>query len=654
MKVLVFLVLVVCAPSVYAQAVPPTPPAAPAGKLPEIHERQFLVNVSPGATVKLTGANLKDAKLSIVLNDGTKDAIVPESAITKEDSAVSFVVPTVPLRRYHVVVTLPADKETRTVTAGHLEVTDETPVVRRITPRTTLTRAITLSDRFDFEVVGERLGDQACKNAGSADCRLRLSIGNEPIELRECAPLTAEETKEAQRIGRGGTCEVTVGKSLKQDRCITWTERTNAVCVHNLTTGEFGGKKTIQVRTAGGTSNGVDVGISRITVQTIKWVTLVLFAAVIGLVVGFGRHVHQSPASNSTRLRLMSWALMDEQTNTYSLSKLQILAWVAVIIYSYVYFFLARVYVQGFDAVPRLPENLATLIGVTGGTSLVTMMLTRSRGSKGAGSAQPELADLVSSGGVLAPDRAQYLAWTVIGCIGYILVVLKASPDALMDLPKVDDTILQAMGLSALVYVGGKAVRLPGPVVNEVKPTASANALTLNIKGQNFHEKAIVSIDGMPVEAKLTANTPMSTSVSAALMSDITIDLQSNTWNTGDHLLRLTNIDGQFGETWFAVDAPVIDEVSDAPTNAAMKDKITAGATPITVTAKGSNFRLGSTAEWLAPGSSSPELIAASNVTVSSPTLAQIRFAPGANKGAGTVSLTSPRGIRASRQVTVV
>jgi hypothetical protein len=58
--------------------------------------------------------------------------------------------------------------------------------------------------------------------------------------------------------------------------------------------------------------------------------------------------------------------------------------------------------------------------------------------------------------------------------VGYVVLVLKNPPDAFTTMPALDDRLLTAMGLSALVYVGGKAVRLPGPVMNEVAAVAAA------------------------------------------------------------------------------------------------------------------------------------------------------------------------------------
>jgi hypothetical protein len=153
-------------------------------------------------------------------------------------------------------------------------------------------------------------------------------------------------------------------------------------------------------------SRPISVHITRVTARTVKWVSFALLVGLIGAVMGFGRHAHQPAAGNSTRLRFMSWALLDEQTNSYSLSKLQFLLWAAVVAYCCVYFSMANVFVQGkFDVFPALPESFEWLIGVTGGTSLLTTLLSRSRASKGAGTAVPTVSDLITTGGVLAPDR---------------------------------------------------------------------------------------------------------------------------------------------------------------------------------------------------------------------------------------------------------
>ena len=92
-------------------------------------------------------------------------------------------------------------------------------------------------------------------------------------------------------------------------------------------------------------------------------------------------------------------------------------------------------------------------------------------------------------------------------------------------------------------------------------------------------------------------------------------------WNTGDHLLRLTNIDGQFAEKWFTVDTPLMSNVTDA---AGVADTVAASVSPVAVIVTGRNLRSGSTSQWLPSGGTDPTLIDAAQLSVVSATQATV------------------------------
>jgi hypothetical protein len=425
------------------------------------------------------------------------------------------------------------------------------------------------------------------------------------------------------------------------------------VCIHGLNTDDDGGPRKLQVSAAGRLSEPITVRVSRFTPRTIKWLSFTFFVFLVGGLLVIGRHVRESVAANPSHLRLLSWMLLDEQTNSYSLSKLQLLLWAAVVLYCYLYFFLASVFVQGRSDFPPLPTNFGWLLGVTGGTTLMTTFLTRARGSKGAGGSTPVLSDLVSTGGVLAPDRLQFLAWTIVGCVGYIMLVLREQPELLTLLPELKPELVSVMGVSALVYLGGKAVRLPGPIINEGVATfdAAKDELTLKIKGQNLYKDAVAIIDGVPADvSSRPKSTPMGSGVDPSLMSELELVIKGSMWKTGDHSLHLINLDGQFAEAWFAVDAPQLTNVTDSTT----ADQIKGAKTAVNVKVTGQHLRSGSSAEWLPPGATAATIIPEAQVAVKSDTSAEVTLTPGDAKGAARLTLVAPRSrIRAVRSVTV-
>jgi hypothetical protein len=169
-------------------------------------------------------------------------------------------------------------------------------------------------------------------------------------------------------------------------------------------------------------------------------------------------------SNQAYKLRLL---FLDPETDSYSLSKLQFYLWTVAALFSYSYLFISRVLVQNVTW-PDIPENLPGVIAVAAGTSISSLFITASKGSKGAGPIQPGFADFITSGGVVAPDRVQMLLWTLFGVCAFIVASLGDPPGTIKSLPTVPDNLLYLMGLSSAGYLGGKLARKAGPVVNEI------------------------------------------------------------------------------------------------------------------------------------------------------------------------------------------
>ena len=132
-----------------------------------------------------------------------------------------------------------------------------------------------------------------------------------------------------------------------------------------------------------------------------------MVAALAGLVVLMVRGV-KLMGEGHTRRSFARAALIDEATNTYGLSKFQLLAWTAATIFGYLYLSVARGFVQGVFTLADIPENLPGIILVAGSTSLLALGADVAHGSKGAGDEHPSLADFFTNGGVIAPERLQF------------------------------------------------------------------------------------------------------------------------------------------------------------------------------------------------------------------------------------------------------
>lgn len=160
--------------------------------------------------------------------------------------------------------------------------------------------------------------------------------------------------------------------------------------------------------------------------------------------------------------------LIDPTSRTYSLSRFQFLWWLAILLFSYSYLFVARgIWVAGdwrfYDlsgsAYPML-ISLGTLIGAQSTERMI--------GPKGASDFRPVFTDLVSHGGIISLDRIQQLAISIIAGVMFIWIVWQTAPTT-ATLPDVPEKILTLMGFSSAGYLAGKFARKAGPILDDVE-----------------------------------------------------------------------------------------------------------------------------------------------------------------------------------------
>src|SRR5215203_3717901 len=121
-------------------------------------------------------------------------------------------------------------------------------------------------------------------------------------------------------------------------------------------------------------------------------------------------------------------------------------------------------------------------------------------GVKGSGEEHPSVADLVVHGGVLALDRVQQVVWTLIA-LGMFIRITVSTYETASSLPEIPTELLTLMGLSSAGYLGGKLVRGPGPVVEQVTTPDAGGIL---IKGQHLSKDAFIWLDGVQQKGKVT------------------------------------------------------------------------------------------------------------------------------------------------------
>jgi hypothetical protein len=386
---------------------------------------------------------------------------------------------------------------------------------------------------------------------------------------------------------------------------------------------------------------------------------------------------------------------IDKQTNSYSLSKFQLLMFSAVFIFGYLYVFLCHWLVQWQFTLPDVPSSFSGILAMSAGTAVAAAGATAARGSKGAGGVRPSAADFIATGGQVVPERFQFFVWTLVACFGFLALLVSQNPATLDKFPDFPQGLLYVMGVSAGGYLGGKVTRSPGPVIHNIAwdkdtgdPTVQGELI---VQGENLSRHAEFFIDGIQlpintdtVKKKLDLVTPTpqeqasDTSFSSQLIIKIAsvagIDL-----STGDHGFRITNKDGQFADANVTVDPPVITAVAKAPPPgpaappppaadapaaparaapppgpaAPPKKMISAGQTEVVIRVTGSGFRKNSTARWRPAKVTAATPLPASSVTFVDTTRLEIKLIPG-DPGTGTLTVTTPNGLSAVSEVTVV
>lgn len=277
---------------------------------------------------------------------------------------------------------------------------------------------------------------------------------------------------------------------------------------------------------------------------------------IVLLIIWILKQREKAISEGNVRGRILSAIFLDPETNTYSLSKTQFYAWTAAAVFGYVYLTISKSWIQGDFTFADIPDNLPGIIFVSASTTAVAVGITSAKGSKGSGELNPSLADLVSSGGVIAAERVQFVVWTIIGIIAFIALTLATEPGHIKDLPTIPEKFLLLMGISSFGYLGGKLARKPGPVISKIE--AETGSLTLTIQGSSLSPDATFKIDDADVPPNCLNNTAhpdgkpevVETSDQPGFAKVLRLVIEPTgpvmeKWLTGDHMLTVTNPDGQ-------------------------------------------------------------------------------------------------------------
>jgi hypothetical protein len=369
------------------------------------------------------------------------------------------------------------------------------------------------------------------------------------------------------------------------------------------------GKQAVYLVHNGAKSDAQTITIVPVSKNNPRNYALAVVAGLIVLVyllISAGRRALQV----GNRSFILSALFLDEETQTYSLSKCQFYAWTLAAILGYVFLAFSMSYVQRSAVFPDIPDGLPGIILASAGTAVLATGITSSRGSKGAGPVHPSLADFVTNGGVVAPERLQFVLWTVVGTTTFLTIVFNSDPLTVNGLPKIPSGFLQLMGISSAAYLGGKLARKPGPVIktisvakiteapgpvddqyfpeNQPKPTPQYPVLTLHLQGENLDPKGSVKVDTQALRGDLfwIKGTP---DPQTGFCSDLFVSLNNAAAYIKDsHMLTLVSSDSQSADVAFPVDPMKIESVSNPDANG-------------NVIVTGKNFAAPTTYEWQDP-----------------------------------------------------
>jgi len=408
----------------------------------------------------------------------------------------------------------------------------------------------------------------------------------------------------------------------------------------------YQGPIRVRVQVGNAASEPKAFTLSRVDHRIVVWLTFVAFGLLAYIVYRLVARGIKPYVIAGERYSPLAAFLLDKETDSYSLSKFQLLAFSSVMFFAYIYVFLCRTLVQWEFGFPDIPENYPALLAISAGTTAAATGLGSLRGTKGGGPVLPSTADLISNGGMVAADRFQFFVWTVIACLGFVALILMQDPSTVKEFPSFPNGLLYVMGVSAAGYLGGKAARNPGPILKQVTVSAQGQDLKVTLLGSNLDKKASFRIDGTeqatvtPAPAGGAAAAPAITGTAQpgapndyCSQLDFVL-LRAAGFAVGDHVFEVINADGLGAQAQFTGN-PMVITVPAA--------HLGTGNAPVPVQLTILNYRPNSTARWQAPGKTDaqdvpPPVFDAANNRVT------VTLIPGNQAGAGTLTFTTPKG----------
>lgn len=583
-----------------------------------------------GQEITIHGAFTDPGNRKVVLTSISPAGTSREAAATVPEAKdrLSFVIPTdLPSGRYRVIIRLIAEGGTQTDLPVPGELRIPTPPglkvsvskVRPISPYPNPAHA----NNYDFEIAGTNFAPDLANN--------HVEINGLPLDLKTGTDCGKEYKNPCLRVEPGS--------------------ETNKLVVDGYKPPGFSHPLEVGVRV--GSGDNVAKAADPLVFSSISKTRLQIYAVgafflLIGIVFALVQTGLRLRNGKNDKFSSLSAFLIDQDTNSYSLSKFQLVLFTLVTVFGYIYVFVCHLFVQWKFELPPVPEGLPTMMAVSVGTSVVAAGIGARIGGKGAGPESPSLADFITSGGIVLPERFQFFLWTIVSSGGVLALILASDPVTVTQLPKLPDGMLYLMGLSSAGYLGGKLVRGPGPSIKsvnakkvdvEARPPegkdegeAAYTALEVTLTGDNLASDAAFELDKERIptaQVKIISSTQES-GQNAKLCSLLKVHFKNvaGRYLDGPHQLRIVNPDSQAAEISFGTSIESVGQVEGKPG---------------TFSVKGSNFTDPSSAQWFSANSVEPRSIVENDVTKKSDTELVVTLPPDAVPA--RLSLISPGGL---------
>lgn len=504
------------------------------------------------------------------------------------------------------------------------------------------TTSYPIDSRFSFDIIGHDFNPDPTLDEVDV-------YGQGPIQFKSRYRIPAPVSNQPGAV----TPAATACKAEKPDKfpCLEASSDGRLLLVYGFPR-RFAYQGPIQVRVrVKNAANGPEVTsgysssftLSRVDHRIVIALTIAFFALLMWIVWLLVSRGIKDYCIAGKRYSAFTAFFLDKDTNTYSLSKFQLLALSLISFFGYVYVFLCRALVQWNFTLPEIPDNYPSLLAISAGTTVIAAGLTNVRGNKGAGPVLPSPADFVTNGGLVAPERFQFFVWTLIACISFVALIFMQDPATVSGFPTLPNGLLYVMGVSATGYLAGKAVRNPGPKITKVtvtppQPPGNPQDLHVVLDGQNLDKKGKFKIDNIVQQTVADVTGVDQPQAPQGYCTQLTFDLVGAAgFLTGDRTFGIINSDGVGADAPFTGNPMDVHEPLSVPPGTAV----------VNLEFQIENFRPDSSARWQAPGASCPVDIgkvqkladAANNVST-----VQVKLIPGTATGQGTLTLVSPKG----------